>query len=516
MKNNPDILLEMRNITKVFSGTKALDGVNLQVRKGTIHALVGENGAGKSTLMNVLSGLYPYGTYTGEIWYENHLCKFRSLKESEAAGIVIIHQELALVPEMTIAENMTLGNEPGYFFWIDKLKSLQLCQRHLSLVGLAENPETPVKNLGVGQQQMLEIARALAKKSTLLILDEPTAALNDLEAAELLNLLRRLREQGMTIILISHKLKEVFSVADEITVIRDGSTIQTLSKDADGFSEDMIIRCMVGRNLSCLYPTRQPNIGEVFFEVKNWTVWHPVYKGVKCLDRVSFNIRRGEIVGLAGLMGAGRTELARSLFGKSYGADFSGEIWLDGKPLECNTVSEAVKSGLAYVTENRLKNGVVPGLSVQENIPLANLKEIFFPVGMLNETAEKDVAEQYREQLKIRCSNVEQATGSLSGGNMQKVLLAKWLFSNPKLLILDEPTRGIDVGAKYEIYCLINELVEAGKSILLISSEMAEVIGLCDRIYVMNEGAIAGEFTRAEVSSEKIMECIQKHSGRTK
>lgn len=506
------ILLEMKNITKTFPGVKALDNVNLQVEEGEIHALVGENGAGKSTLMNVLSGVYTYGTYEGDITYNGEICKFSKIKDSEEKGIVIIHQELALVPEMTIGENMYLGNEQGKAYAVDWNKTYGEADKYLARVGLNESSRTLIKDIGVGKQQLVEIAKALAKDAKLLILDEPTSSLNEADSQALLDLLLEFKRQGMTSIIISHKLNEIAYVADKITIIRDGSTIETLDKTRDTFTEDRIIQGMVGRELTDRFPKRSSkNIGDVALEVKNWTVHHQLYTDRKVVDDVSLYVKKGEVLGISGLMGAGRTELAMSVFGKSYGKGISGKLFVNGSEVKLHSVQEAIEHKIAYVTEDRKVNGLILGNPIRVNTTLANLKGIS-DHGVIDKDKEIAVAEEYREKLKTKCPSVEQNVGNLSGGNQQKVLLAKWMFAGPDVLILDEPTRGIDVGAKYEIYCIINELVAAGKSVIMISSELPEVLGMSDRIYVMNEGKIVGELDAEEATQELIMARILKSS----
>ncbi len=502
------VLLEMKNITKTFPGVKALDNVNLKVEEGEIHALVGENGAGKSTLMNVLSGIYPYGTYEGDIVYNGEVCKFSTIKDSEEKGIVIIHQELALVPYMSIGENMFLGNERGKSGAIDWNETYGEADKYLKMVGLSESSRVLVKDIGTGKQQLVEIAKALAKHAKLLILDEPTSSLNETDSKALLDLLLKFKKEGMTSIIISHKLNEVAYVADKITVIRDGATIETLDKHTTEISEDRIIQGMVGRELTDRFPKRHGvKIGDVNMEVKNWTVHHPLYPERKVCDDVSIKVRKGEVVGISGLMGAGRTELAMSIFGQSYGTNISGQLYLAGKEVHLKTVRQAIKNKLAYVTEDRKGNGLVLSNPIKVNTTLANLDSIS-PHMIIDKDKEYQVAEEYRGKLKTKCPTVEQNVGNLSGGNQQKVLLAKWMFADPDVLILDEPTRGIDVGAKYEIYCIINDLVAAGKSVIMISSELPEVLGMSDRIYIMNEGKIAGELSAEEATQEKIMSII--------
>ena len=506
------ILLEMKNIVKTFPGVRALDNVNLKVEQGEIHALVGENGAGKSTLMNVLSGVYPYGSYEGDIIYDGQVCQFHHIKESEAKGIVIIHQELALVPYMTIGENMFLGNERGKAAAIDWDETYGMAEKYMRQVGLSESSRTLIKDIGTGKQQLVEIAKALAKNAKLLILDEPTSSLNESDSKALLDLLLKFKSEGMTCIIITHKLNEVAYVADKITVIRDGSTIETLVKGVDDFSEDRIIKGMVGREIADRFPKRHGvKIGDVNMEVKNWTVYHPIYTERKVVDNVSIKIHKGEVVGISGLMGAGRTELAKSVFGRSYGTNISGTLLLNGKEVVLKNAREAIAHKLAYVTEDRKGDGLILSNPIKINTTLANLEGVSNGI-VIDKDKEYAVAVEYKEKLRTKTPSVEQNVGNLSGGNQQKVLLAKWMFADPDILILDEPTRGIDVGAKYEIYCIINDLVAAGKSVIMISSELPEVLGMSDRIYVMNEGKMVGELSQAEASQEKIMSCILKSS----
>lgn len=502
----------MKNITKTFPGVKALDNVNLQVEEGEIHALVGENGAGKSTLMNVLSGVYPYGSYEGDIIYNGEVCKFHDIKQSEEKGIVIIHQELALVPYMSIGENMFLGNERGKKAAIDWDETYGQAEKYMKEVGLSESSRTLIKDIGTGKQQLVEIAKALAKNAKLLILDEPTSSLNESDSKALLDLLLKFKKDGMTCIIISHKLNEVSYVADKITVIRDGSTIETLTKGVDDFSEDRIIKGMVGREIADRFPKRHGvKISDVSMEVKNWTVYHPIYTERKVVDNVSIKVHKGEVVGISGLMGAGRTELAKSVFGRSYGSNISGTLLLNGKEVHLKSSRDAIAHKLAYVTEDRKGDGLILSNPIKTNTTLANMAGVSNGI-VIDKDKEYAVAVEYKEKLKTKCPTVEQNVGNLSGGNQQKVLLAKWMFADPDVLILDEPTRGIDVGAKYEIYCIINDLVAAGKSVIMISSELPEVLGMSDRIYVMNEGRIVGELSQEEASQEKIMSCILSSS----
>lgn len=499
-------ILEMRGITKTFPGVKALQDVNLSVQEGEIHAIVGENGAGKSTLMKVLSGVYPYGSYEGEIHFDGQECRFSGIHDSERVGIVIIHQELALVPLLSITENIFLGNEQAKFGVIDWHSARSRAKKLLARVGLSENPDTLITNIGVGKQQLVEIAKALSKEVRLLILDEPTASLSEKDSQALLDLLLEFKRQGMTAILISHKLNEVKRVADRVTVIRDGRTIETM--DRDDVSEDRIITSMVGRTMEDRYPTRTPKIGETLFEVKDWVVHHPLHPDRQIIKGINLSVRKGEVVGIAGLMGAGRTEFAMSVFGRSYGTKVSGEVLLHGKPADTTTVEKAVAAGLAYATEDRKTYGLNLIDHIKHNVTIANLPGVSSKAGVIDDMSELKVAKDFRKRTNIRSSSVYQVTGNLSGGNQQKVVLSKWLFSNPDVLILDEPTRGIDVGAKYEIYTIINKLADEGKGILVISSEMPELLGICDRIYVLNEGRIVGELAGHEASQEKIMRAI--------
>jgi putative multiple sugar transport system ATP-binding protein len=502
-------ILEMRGITKTFPGVNALDDVNLTVKAGEIHALVGENGAGKSTLMKVLSGVYPYGSYSGDIYYEGEERRFKGIADSEKLGIIIIHQELALIPLLSIAENIFLGNEQAEYGIIDWSAAFSRTKELLKVVGLNESPDTLVTNLGLGKQQLVEIAKALAKKVRLLILDEPTASLNEKDSDALLALLLQFKAQGIASILISHKLNEISKVADAITVLRDGGTVETLDCRAEEISEDRIIRGMVGRAMADRYPRRESHIGETIFQVENWSAYHPIHTNVQVVKGIDLHIRRGEVVGIAGLMGAGRTEFAMSLFGRSYGQNISGRALLHGKPVDVSTVERAVSNGIAYATEDRKTYGLVLEEDIRKNVTLAHLEGVSSNL-VIDDIRELAVANDFRNRLRIRSSNVFQQTVNLSGGNQQKVVLSKWLFSDPEILILDEPTRGIDVGAKYEIYTIINKLVDAGKGVLMISSEMPELLGMCDRIYVMNEGSLIAEFDAAEASQEKIMYAIVK------
>lgn len=500
-----DYILEMREITKVFPGVKALDNVNLKVKRGEVHCLCGENGAGKSTLMKVLSGVYGYGTYSGDILYNGEVQKFKGIADSEQKGIAIIYQELALIPELSVYENIYFGHEIMKGKTIDWNETIVQASEMLKKVKLDVDPSTKIKNLGVGKQQLVEIAKALSKNVKLLILDEPTSSLNEDDSENLLKLIKELRDQGVTCIMISHKLKEVIAIADSITVLRDGSTICTMDCHEQEVKESDIIKNMVGREIDNIYPTREKKTpGKVVFDIKDWTVEDPV-KGREILHNVCMNIREGEIVGLQGLMGAGRTELALSIFGNTPKYKIkSGELTFDGKKSRFKTPKQAIKSGLAYVSEDRKGNGLVLIQDIKYNTTLANLERITNGL-FVNNNEEIKQAKYYKDSINIKAPSVEQKVGNLSGGNQQKVQLAKWMFARPKVLILDEPTRGIDVGAKYEIYTLMNKLVEEGMSIIMISSELPEVLGMSDRLYVMSEGTITGELSREEATEQKVM-----------
>ncbi len=500
-------LLEMRSITKTFPGVKALDQVNLQVMEGEIHAICGENGAGKSTLMKVLSGVYPAGSYEGEIHYDGQLAQFRDITDSEHRGIIIIHQELALVPLLSIAENLFLGNERAKNGVINWRETFARTEGLLKKVGLKEAPSTLIEKLGVGKQQLVEIAKALSKEVRLLILDEPTAALSEADSQALLDLMLELKTQGVTQIIISHKLNEVRRVADTVTVIRDGTSVSTTTAASGNITEDRIVRDMVGRDMSDRYPPRPRNPGDMLLEVSDWNVWHPEQAERQVISDISFNVRKGEVVGIAGLMGSGRTELAMSIFGRSYGRNISGRVRLKGQEIDVSRIDRAIANGLAYVTEDRKSLGLVLDETIRTNITLANLPAVSRS-GVINENQETTIAEGYRGALNIRTPSVFQKVVNLSGGNQQKVVLSKWLFAEPEVLILDEPTRGIDVGAKFEIYGIINDLAAQGKGVLMISSEMPELLGMCDRIYVMNEGEFVGELTAEDASQERIMSLI--------
>ncbi|MCM3264221.1 MULTISPECIES: multiple monosaccharide ABC transporter ATP-binding protein [Streptomyces] len=506
-------VLQMRSIVKTFPGVTALSDVNLTVRQGEVHAICGENGAGKSTLMKVLSGVHPHGTYEGEILFEGEVCRFKDIRASEQRGIVIIHQELALVPYLSIAENIFLGNEHARRGFIDWRETLRHATELLRRVGLDEHPETRVADIGVGKQQLVEIAKALSKSVRLLILDEPTAALNDEDSAKLLELILELKNQGITSIIISHKLNEIRRVADSVTILRDGRTIETLDVKAPETTEERIIAGMVGRDLDHRFPERtwhRPKEGETpALEIRDWTVFHPIDRQRKVVDDVSLTVRRGEIVGIAGLMGAGRTELAMSVFGRTYGRWAGGTLLKDGREIRTRTVAEAVEHGIAYVTEDRKHYGLNLIDTIHRNISLTALRKVARR-GVVDEHEERQVAERFRTEMNIKAPTVFEPVGKLSGGNQQKVVLSKWIFAGPDVLILDEPTRGIDVGAKYEIYTVIDRLAAQGKAVIFISSELPELLGMCDRIYTMAAGRLTGEVPRAEATQEVLMRHMTK------
>lgn len=503
-----NLILEMRGITKTFPGVIALKDVTLRVERGEVHAICGENGAGKSTLVKVLSGVYGHGTYEGEIVFEGEPCHFRTIRDSEERGIVIIHQELALSPYLSIAENIFLGNEQQTRGVIDWHKTNVEAGKLLKQVGLTERPETRILDIGVGKQQLVEIAKALSKDVKLLILDEPTAALNDEDSAHLLDLIRALRDRGITSIIISHKLNELIKIADSTTVLRDGESIETFDMHGKTpVTEETLISPMVGRALNRRFPEREHEIGEEALRVEDWTVHHPIQQDRIVVDGASINVRRGEVVGLAGLMGAGRTELAMSLFGRTYGSHVTGHLFKDGKELRLHRVSDAIKAGIAYATEDRKRYGLNLISDIKRNIAAAALGKVS-RFGVVDASAEERVAGQYRTDLNIKSANVDVVTGNLSGGNQQKVVLSKWIYTDADVLILDEPTRGIDVGAKYEIYTIINRLVAAGKAVLVISSELPELLGVCDRIYTLAFGRITGELPASTATQESLMKLM--------
>ena len=506
------LILEMRGITKEFPGVRALDNVTLMVAEDSIHSICGENGAGKSTLMKVLSGVYPHGTYYGKIFFNRKEVKFRNIKESEQAGIAIIHQELTMIPELSITENIFMGNELTKKGMIDWHEERKRTVEILKKVGLSINPDTLIKHLGVGQQQLVEIAKALSKNVKLLILDEPTSALNEDDSANLLELMRDLKKRGITCIMISHKLNEIAAISDAVTVIRDGQTVESYEVIAGQVDEDKIIRSMVGRSIENRYPEHESKPGEVIFEVKDWCVEDPEVPGRLVCKNSTFNVRAGEIVGFAGLMGAGRTELMRSIFGHNYGVFKGGTMKIRGKEVTLKSVEDAIANGIAYVPEDRKNLGLNLLDSIRKTVVSADLKKITTG-GLLDFDKELSASEEYRSALRIKCSNVNVGVNTLSGGNQQKVVLSKWMFTEPDLLILDEPTRGIDVGAKYEIYKLIHELAAQGKAVIMVSSELPELLGVVDRIYTIFEGTITGELMASEASQESLMKRMTVTSG---
>jgi putative multiple sugar transport system ATP-binding protein len=500
-----EYILEIESLTKDFPGVRALDNVNLKVRKGEIHSICGENGAGKSTLMSVISGVYPKGTYEGKVFFKGHETHYHNVKDSEKEGLAIIHQELALSPYLSIYENIFLGHMKTRFGIINWGKYIKESKQYLDRVGLNEDPATTVSKLGVGKQQLIEIARALSKKVELLILDEPTSSLNDDESAKLLELILEFKRQGITSVMISHKLNEVLKVADTVTILRDGKSISAWDVKRDKLTEERIIKDMVGRDLTHRFPDRTPALGDVVvMEVKNWTVYHPEYHTIKVVDNVSFFLKKGEILAFCGPMGAGRTELMMSIYGKSYGSRSEGELYINGKKTYTKSTKAAIDAGLGYISEDRKNLGLILIQDVKTNISSSSLRKIS-KFGIVNNQQEIEQAEKYRDELRIKTPSVNQLTRNLSGGNQQKVVVSRTLMANPDIFIVDEPTRGIDVGAKSEIYDILNDLAAQGKSVIMISSELPEALGMADRIYVMNEGKIKGMLMHNEATQEKIM-----------
>jgi D-xylose transport system ATP-binding protein len=499
-----DFILEMKDIVKEFSGVKALNHVSFEVKRGEIHALCGENGAGKSTLMKVLSGVYPHGTYQGEIIFANKNLVIKSIRDAEQAGIAIIHQELALFKELAVYENIFMGNEYSDRGFINTPAMLAKTQELLKEMKLDINPYTLVKHLGTGQQQLVEIAKALAKNATLLILDEPTASQSEGEVEILMDILGRLKAKGVTCIYISHKLDEVFKLADTVTVIRDGQSIGT--KPTQELSRDDIVRMMVGRDITDLYPKEDHVMEQEIFSVKNYTVYDPNEASKKLVDNVSFHLKRGEVLGFAGLVGAGRTELVSAIYGFHTGKH-NGTVYLFGKQIKIDHPNDALQYGIAMVPEDRKRHGIVAQMSVKENMTLANIENYRLKLDCIDDCKELTDTNRYIEKLKIKTPGVDAFIRNLSGGNQQKVILAKYLLRKLNVLILDEPTRGIDVGAKYEIYNLINQLTAEGIAIIMISSDLPEILGMADRIVIMNEGRMKGEFINKNLDQEQIMHC---------
>jgi len=503
-------LLEMKSITKTFPGVRALDGVSVDLNQGEIHALVGENGAGKSTLIKILAGVYPHPEYGGEILIDGSEKRFANVREAEKAGIAVIYQELSLVKDLSVAENIFLGREPRRFGVINWETLYSRAQKLLSDLHLEIDPHTPVVNLGIGQQQLVEIAKALSQDARILVLDEPTAALTDAEVEILFGILNRLRSRGVAMIYISHKLDEVFRISDRITVLRDGRTIDTSA--AHETDESNVIAKMVGREVDQIFPEPNHHWGEVVFEVRDVTVEDPAVPGKLFVDRVSFTARKGEVLSIAGLMGSGRTELLMAIFGAHPGRK-SAQIYIDGKLVQINKPSDAISRGIGFVTEDRKRYGLILDQTILRNMTLAGLRRLSGRF-VTNEDAEAAAGARAAGDLRIKAASVFTIVGTLSGGNQQKVVLAKWLLTNPRVLFLDEPTRGIDVGAKQEIYAQINQLAEKGLAIILVSSELPEVLGLADRVIVLHEGRVTGEFTRNEATPEAVMSCATGHERR--
>ncbi|MDR2702112.1 MAG: ATP-binding cassette domain-containing protein [Spirochaetaceae bacterium] len=499
-----EYILEIKNLTKDFPGVRALDNVSLKIKQGEIHSLVGENGAGKSTLMSVISGVYPKGDYEGKVFFKEKETHYHSVKDSEKEGLAIIHQELALSPYLSIYENIFLGHMQTKFGIINWNYYIKESNKYLDQVGLYEPPETLVSKLGVGKQQLVEIARALSKKVDLLILDEPTSSLNDDESEKLLNLILDFKKQGITCVMISHKLNEVLKVADTVTVLRDGKSIASYDVKKEKLTEEQIIRDMVGRDLTHRFPDRKSRPGDTIMEVRNWSVYHPDYHAIKVVDNASFCLKKGEILAFCGPMGAGRTELMMSIFGGSYGYRSEGELYINGKAAYLASSRAAMNNGLGYISEDRKGLGLILIQDIKTNISYSSLGQIS-RMGVVNNEQEILLAEKFRKDLNIRTPSINQITRNLSGGNQQKVVVSRSLAADPEIFIVDEPTRGIDVGAKTEIYNILNDLAAAGKSIIMVSSELPEALGMADRIYVMNEGKIKGVLKHEEATQEKIM-----------
>jgi len=499
--------LDMREITKTFPGVRALDGVSFDLNRGELHALVGENGAGKSTLMKVLGGVYPHPHYGGEIVIDGEVQRFSRVRDAEHAGIAVIFQELSLVKEMSVGENIFLGREPRRFGVIRWEELYRRARQLLDDVHLTIDPHTPIRNLGIGQQQLVEIAKALSHEARILVLDEPTAALTDAEVETLFGILKKLRARGVGMIYISHKLEEVLRISDRVTVLRDGRTVGTnLTSEVD---EAQLIARMVGREVGDIFPAVDHPQGDVVFEARGMTVEDPVVSGKKLVKNIDFSVRRGEVLGIAGLMGAGRSDLLMAIFGAHAGR-VSGEIKVDGRRARINNPADAIKQGLGFVTEDRKRFGLVLDQTILNNMTLAGLKRISGRF-VTSIDAESAAGERAMKELRVKANSVFTVANTLSGGNQQKVVLAKWLLTNPRVLFLDEPTRGIDVGAKQEIYAQINKLAKSGLAIVLVSSELPEVLGLADRILVLHEGRMTGEFLRATATPEKVMACATGH-----
>jgi D-xylose transport system ATP-binding protein len=494
-------LFEMRDIVKEFPGVRALDGVSLILDPGEFHALVGENGAGKSTLMKVLSGVYPAGSFEGQILIENEPRKFRNVRESEAAGIAIIFQELSLVKELTVGENIFLGQEPSRFGVIDWSELYHKASTLLRDLQLNIDPRIHVGRLGIGQQQLVEIAKALSKNARILVLDEPTAALTEAEVETLFSILRKLKDRGVAMVYISHKLDEVFRLSDRITVLRDGRTVGT--HNASELTRKRVIELMVGREVNDIFPEAHHQFTDNALEVDGLAVYSTVGRTTKLVDNVSFTVRGGEVLGIAGLMGSGRTEVLSAIFG-AWKGNVKGSVKVNGLHVEIGSPADAIRLGISFVTEDRKRYGLILDQTIRDNITLAGLKSLSGPV-LTNQAKEMRAARRQMDSLRIKARSPMTIAGTLSGGNQQKVVLGKWLLTEPKILFLDEPTRGIDVGAKQEIYTEINKLAKEGLAIVLVSSELPEILGMSDRILVLHDGKVTGEFDRSEASPEKVM-----------
>ena len=501
-----DVVLEMKNIIKDFPGVRALNSVNFQARSGEVLALMGENGAGKSTLMKVLSGVWPYPTYEGDIYIRGELKRFSNTKDAEASGVAIIYQELNLIPDLTVAENIFLDRQftgvAGMINWSKLFAEAQLLLDELNIKDF--KPTDKVKELTVGKQQMVEIAKALSKKANILVFDEPTSALTDKEVASLFEIIRKLKKQGVCMSYISHKMEELQQIADRIIVLRDGQTIGDVTPLSE-LTMDQIISRMVGRDIKDMFPKKTFERKEKVLEVKNFEVDHPLLPGEKKVKNASFSAYQGEILGISGLMGSGRTELVSAIFGALPGQS-RGEVYLQGQKKQIRSPQDAIELGLALVTEDRKRIGLVLGQSVVQNMMISSLETICNRWGIINPAKERNLAQSYVKQLGVKTPGLDVGIETLSGGNQQKVIIAKWLNTKPRVLILDEPTRGIDVGAKVEIYNLLNKLVEEGVTVIIISSELPEVMGMSDRILVMCEGEIVAELTRNQATKEMIME----------
>lgn len=498
-----DNILEINNVTKKFPGVIALDDISFKVKKGTIHAICGENGAGKSTLMKILAGIYPQETYTGNIDFagEKLLFSGESIKQASEKGIAIVHQELALVPQVTVGENVYLGREPHNLGRINWNKLFTDTKNLLAQYKLDIPFNGVVQDLSVGKQQMVEIAKSLSEDAELLILDEPTSALTDTEVSTLMRILSELRDQGKTCLYISHKLEEVFEISDEITVFRDGSVVGTVpTADVDS---EKIISMMVGREMTERFPTSSHTPTDVILEVSEFSVASPENPSKNAVENVSFDLRKGEILGIAGLMGSGRSELVTALFGE-YGRNIKGQVRINGKPVKIKSASQAMENGIGFVPEDRKLKGLVVQQSIIKNISLPSLDKFSSRLS-INKHLEVQQSEKIAKELGVKTPTLHALVSSLSGGNQQKVVIAKWLLTQPKILILDEPTRGIDVGAKYEIYKLMHKLTSEGIGVIMISSELPEVLGMSDRILVMHEGKHSGTLERSEATQEKIM-----------